>query len=264
MRRPVDGLALAVVSCMCVRILLPLVFVGCAVPEMVTVDMQTSEPGVDAAPADTIAADRPNRADVITLPLDRLPDVRLPDAVEPAGRLLLFDSFDDPSTLGRIWRVGKGTWRVDAGSLEGAAIAAEHHAAGVAHAIRTREITVQLRFQFNGANQVAICYDTVLAGMPEHVGCVWVTRRSIRIERATGYGPTTMSQLLDSRTISLQQGQWYTLVQEIVGTTMVARLDNGVEIRGSAPGLDAEKSLLKLHIGGETARFDDIKVWIRP
>jgi len=172
------------------------------------------------------------------------------------GELLWEDAF--PGTeLPKDWRKGDGEWVVEDGQLRGAELAADKHHAYASRKIASPDVVIQFSFKLDGAKWLGGFFDG-----KEHVAALQLAPDMIRIRRMSGMGPTTKSQEIDASKAKLGDGQWHTVVWEIVGDEMVACVDDRDMVLAQAPGLSMERLHLELNTGGgPSARFKDVKVW---
>ena len=62
-------------------------------------------------------------------------------------------------------------------------------------------------------------------------------------------------------TTPIKSGEWHTVVVEIRGSELLARLDGDKVAFGSDPAIDMEKTNYGLTVAGETVSFKNFRVW---
>jgi hypothetical protein len=166
-------------------------------------------------------------------------------------------------SLGKAFSKGKGAWEPVADGLRGHALPEEHHHATIGHKMAYHDATIELSFRYEGASLVGVWMNTTKNGQGEHVCRVAVQPDRLQLYTQTGMGPTTTNKVIGERPIRLEAGRTYTLRVSAKGQDLVAQLDGGEEVRGSAALTDVEKTTLTLGINGDGATFRSIRVWTR-
>jgi hypothetical protein len=95
----------------------------------------------------------------------------------------------------------------------------------------------------------------------EHVAQLTIQPDGFRIEKMTGFGPTTKNMVVDQKKMKFEPGTWHTMVWEIQGDEMVATVDDKEMVLAKAEGMTLVRSRVQLVSAGEWAWFDEIKVW---
>ena len=95
----------------------------------------------------------------------------------------------------------------------------------------------------------------------EHVAQLTIQPDSFRIEKMTGFGPTTKNMVVDQKKMKFEPGVWHTIVWEILGDEMVATIDDQEMVLAKVDGLVLARSRLQLVSSGDWAWYDEIKVW---
>jgi hypothetical protein len=170
------------------------------------------------------------------------------------GELVFADAFDAPVL--KDWTGNKGKWLLEDGRLKAAELAADMHHPARGRKVGYHDAVLQFSFRLQGAKWLGIGFDD-----KEHVCRAIVTPGSFRVQKTTGIGPTTKTVKLDERKKDFDPERWYTMVVEISGNEILARIDGDAVALGEAEGLDVDKLRIALISGGEWAWFDDVKLW---
>ncbi len=172
------------------------------------------------------------------------------------GKLLFADDFDKP--LGDAWRTAKGKWVVAGGAIQGSELKSDMHGAVTRHVMKLHDAVIQYSFKLEGARVTTFSLNDAKG----HCCRVLINRAgfSVRKDDHDHEGPDQAVNLQTVKT-PLQDGQWYTLVIELNGPEMLARLDGKQVGYGSHEAIDVEKTNFGLTVGGESASFKDLRVW---
>jgi hypothetical protein len=168
------------------------------------------------------------------------------------GELVFADGFDAL----KDWTGNKGKWVLEDGRLKAAEIAADMHHPARGRKAAYHDAVFQFSFRLQGAKWLGVGFDD-----KEHVCRAIVTPTSFRVQKTTGIGPTTKTVKLDERKKDFDPERWYTMVVEISGNEILARIDGDAVALGEAEGIDVDKLRIALISGGEWAWFDDVKLW---
>ena len=174
------------------------------------------------------------------------------------GKELLADDFAKPE-LDPRWKPAKGKWEVKEGVLRGTEVAADMHAATVRTDLPHGDAVYQFDFRFEpGGKAVHLS----LNGAPGHIGRVTITPGGFQLRKdASKKDPADKGVVLDSCKMTFEPGKWYTMVVEVSGPEMLARVDD----RHYALGGDAKLATAKTNFGfpasGDGVSLDNVKVW---
>ena len=83
---------------------------------------------------------------------------------------------------------------------------------------------------------------------------------SVRKDDHDKTGPDKAA-LLQMRKVAIEPGRWHTLLVEIQGPEMLARIDDETVALGSHEGLDVEKTNFGLIISGASVSLKDLVIW---
>lgn len=172
------------------------------------------------------------------------------------GKLLFSDDFDNP--LGKAWRTAKGKWEVAGGVIQGSELKSDMHGAVTRHAMTLHDAVIQYSFKLDGARATTFSINDAKG----HCCRVLINRAgfSVRKDDHDHDGPDRAVNLQTVKT-PLQDGQWHTLVIELHGPELLARLDGNQVGYGSYEAIDVDKTNFGLTVGGESASFKNLRVW---
>lgn len=178
------------------------------------------------------------------------------------GELLFRESFV-PGEWEKRWGRSGGSWQ--AGAWEGKDEAVqcrelpeEKHHTTLMTKVAVSDAIIQFSFKFVDCDQIFVGFDE-----KEHIARVFISRDKLRLTKTTGIGATTRSETIDEVPIKLVPGTWYTVVLELVGTEMLADIDEQWFAYGSLAGIEIPKTTCSLMTSGKTgvAWFDEVAVW---
>jgi hypothetical protein len=95
-----------------------------------------------------------------------------------------------------------------------------------------------------------------------HVGRVILSPKDFTVQRDKPNKKTdAKAAKLATKEAQLADGQWHTLLVEIVGGQMLATLDGKVTAFGEHAGLDTDKKDFGFTVAGSSLLVDDVRVW---
>jgi hypothetical protein len=188
------------------------------------------------------------------------------DAVQPVkeletlmcerGKLLLSDDFDKGP--GQVWRVAKGKWVVVNGATQSSEVESDNHGAVIRANLPLRNLVIQYAFMLEGAKTTTFSINDA-KGHNSRV-LVNATGFSARKDDHDHAGPDKAALLQTVKT-PIREGQWHTLVIEINGPELLARLDGEKVVYGSHTAIDVDKTNIGLTVGGQSVSFKNLRVW---
>ena len=173
------------------------------------------------------------------------------------GDLLLSEDFSQP-TLDAAWTVPKGKWEIVEGGLKGIELEQDHHAAVVRRSIDFESAIFQFSFRFDGGKAAHLSIN----GKQGHICRVTITPsgfslRKDKPNKRSDEKPALLAQV----PCSFKKGQWYTMLVELQGNAMLARIDDRTFAFGEASGLDPVRTNFGFPVSGDSVCFDDVKIW---
>jgi hypothetical protein len=177
------------------------------------------------------------------------------------GTLLWEENFPNGG-WSKEWSLYKGKFVVEKDKLKVGEIPSDGHMATMTRSFKESNIIIQFGFKFDGAKFFGIQLDDATNdAKKEHVAQLTLQPDGFRIEKMTGFGGTTRNQIVDQKKMKFDPGMWHTIVWELQGDEMVATVDDKEMALAKVDGMTLVRSRLQLIASGESAWFDDIKVW---
>jgi len=177
------------------------------------------------------------------------------------GPLLWEEAFAN-GAYSKEWNKYKGNYIVEKDQLKVAEVAGDGHLPTMTRNFKESNVIIQFGFKFEGAKWLGMQLDDATNdAKKEHVAQLTIQPDGFRIEKMTGFGPTTKNTVVDQKKMKFDPGAWHTLVWEIQGDEMVATVDDTTMAIAKADGMTLVRSRVQLVSSGEWAWYSDIKVW---
>ena len=172
------------------------------------------------------------------------------------GKLLFQDSLGQP--LARGWSINKGTWELADGAIRGSELAADKHAAVAVQRLAMRNVVIQYALKLDGARGTAL----ILNDAKGHICRVQITPQllTVRKDDHDRDGPDK-GAILQALKTPVAPGSWHTVLIEIQGSEMLARIDGSAVAYGTNDAIDQDKTLFGLVVLGDSASFKDLSIW---
>jgi hypothetical protein len=160
------------------------------------------------------------------------------------------------------WNLYKGKFVVEKDGLRVAEQASDGHMPTMTRNFKESNVILQFNFKFEGAKFLGIQLDDASNdAKKEHVAQLTILPDAFRIEKMTGFGPTTKNMVVDQKKMKFDPGTWHTIVWEIQGDEMLACVDDKEIAMAKADGMTLTRTRLQMIASGETAWFSAVKVW---
>ncbi len=182
------------------------------------------------------------------------------------GRLLLDEPFD-ADALPKGWNKNTGLLSVAGGVLHASEVAAEKHAGAFRKQLPLHDAAVQLDFRLEGATTFHVGFDPAPGTLKKkgHLFSVIITEQTWSItEHNDKADPKSKSVVHARAATAFPRGQWFTLLLEMKGNDVVARIDGHEPLRATAKDFHVKKPGLVFRVGGKPeleALVDNVKVW---
>jgi hypothetical protein len=177
------------------------------------------------------------------------------------GTLLWEEAFAN-GAYSKEWNKYKGNYIVEKDQLKVAEVAGDGHLPTMTRNFKESNVIIQFGFKFEGAKWLGMQLDDATNdAKKEHVAQLTIQPDGFRIEKMTGFGPTTKNTVVDQKKVKFDPGAWHTMVWEIQGDEMVATVDDTTMAIAKADGMTLVRSRVQLVSSGEWAWYSDIKVW---
>ena len=171
------------------------------------------------------------------------------------GKLIFEDGFAK-GEISKAWNKYKGNWQPDGDGLKVQELASDAHHPAMSHKLGAKDCIIQVTFKFDGAKWMGLSLDN-----KEHVARCMMTPTGFKVVKMSGIGPTTKGDTVDEKKFKFENGKWYTILWEVRGSEMIARIDDQTFAFGEMAGVETEKLRFELICGGEWAGWDDVKIW---
>lgn len=172
------------------------------------------------------------------------------------GKLLLSDSFETGPS--KAWRLAKGKWEAVDGATQGSELEADKHVAAMRTNQKVRNFVLQYSFKLDGSKGTTLSINDA-KGHNSRV-LINLNSFSVRKDDHDHAGPDKAEMLQTVRT-KIAPGKWHTLVVEINGPEMLARLDGELVAYGSHEAIDVDKTNFGLTVAGKSTSFKDLSLW---
>ena len=173
------------------------------------------------------------------------------------GALLLSDDFSS-AQIDPAWKVGKGKWSIEDGALKGIELADDKHAAVVRRRVAYHNAAFEFSFQLNGAKNTHLSLNSA-AG---HVCRVTIDKTGFVLRKdKTNAKSTDAAATLAKHSMAFEPGKWYTMRVEVRGAQLTAMIGDDHSATGSDPGIDVDKVDIGFPVAGDSAKFDNVRVW---
>jgi nicotinamidase-related amidase len=179
-----------------------------------------------------------------------------PTLMTVRGKLLFQSKLDQSLTAD--WKTAKGRWEVVDGAIRGSELPADKHAAVTRHAVQFRNAVIAYSFKLDGARATSLS----LNDSKGHVCRVLITPRSFSVRKDDhDHDGPDKAVVFQTRTIVVEPGRWHTLTVELLGSEMLARLDDETVVLGANDAIDRDKADFGLVVGGASASFKELRIW---
>jgi hypothetical protein len=171
------------------------------------------------------------------------------------GKVLVSEDLDQP--FGKDWFANKGKWEVVDGVMRAAELPSDEHAAVRRKPVKFTSAVVRFDFKFDGATMGSLSMNADKG----HVCRVRFSPDGFSIVKDADKKNNVKGTGLDSCKVALKPGVWYTMVVEMAGKDMVARLDGKDVAFGSNDALKTPKASVGFTVKGSTLSFKNLRVY---
>jgi hypothetical protein len=182
------------------------------------------------------------------------------------GRLLLEENFAGDA-VPKGWAKNFGALAVSGGALRAGQQASDKHAAAFRRPLPVRDCAIQVDFKFAGATTFHLGFDPAPGELKKkgHLFSLVVTPTEWSIlEHVDKADPKSKNAVRAKAAAGFPRDQWHTLLLEVKGETVVARVDGREALRASAKDFGVKKPGLVFRVmgqDGDAVLFDNLKVW---
>jgi hypothetical protein len=171
------------------------------------------------------------------------------------GKLLVSEDLNQP--FGKEWFGNPGKWEVIDGVTRGSERSDDMHAAVRRREVKFTSAVVQFQFRLEGAKALSLSMNAEKG----HVCRVRVAPDGFTVNRDKDKVKNEKPTVLDKRDVKIEPKVWHTLVVEMAGKDMVARLDGKDVAFGSHDGLVVPKASVGFTVQGESVSFKNLRVY---
>lgn len=172
------------------------------------------------------------------------------------GKVLFQEDFARP--LSPEWRSAKGKWEIADGALRGAERKVDMHGAVTRHALPYRNVVIQYSFKLDGTRQTSLSINDAKG----HCCRVVINPTGFTVQKDShDKNVTDKAAVLQRVETPIKPGEWHTVVVELLGKEMLARVDGGPVAYGANDTIDVDKANFGLTVAGEAASFKNLRVW---
>ena len=179
----------------------------------------------------------------------------LPTLMTQRGKLLFSEDFSQP--LSKDWVAGKGKWEIVDGAVRGNEVAADMHGAVKRHPLSFHNAVIQYSFKLDGNKTTSFSINAVKG----HACRVRIDSTSFSVNKDADKKAGTKGIVLDTITTPIKEGQWHTLVIEVLGKEMLATVDGKHTALGSHDALNVPFANFGLTVAGSSASFKNLRIW---
>jgi hypothetical protein len=173
------------------------------------------------------------------------------------GKPVIQETFDGPK-LGKSWVVNKGDFQIREGSLVGWEKKEDMHAAVLTLQKPFKNTAMRFSFKREGATGFNLSFNHPKG----HLFRILINEEGLSINKDKDKkDANSKAQVLGKAEGKFPNGQWHTLLVEVVGDKVAVRADNGAKIEASHPELAVEKTGYRFVTRGSSLLLDDVTVW---
>ncbi len=171
------------------------------------------------------------------------------------GKLILDAKLDSAPTA--PWKVAKGKWEPVDGVLRGSELEADKHGAVMRATQELSDFVVQVDVKFAGARTTTL----TINAKKDHMARVALTPTMVTVQRDDNDHEGPDKAIVFHRVkADLKPGEWHTVRIEMVGDTMLGKVDNIVGY-GSSELFTQTKTAPGVTVGGQSVEFRNFKIW---
>ena len=178
--------------------------------------------------------------------------------ISKKGSPLMSDDFSATGPLKAPWVMPKGKWEAVDGILQGSEIKADKHAAVLHYNKKNHNLIVQFDYELKGAQFLHLSFNHAKG----HLWRLMITDKEIRLQKDKNKkDPNSKAEVAAKAGFTTKPGQRHTVIVEIVGSQIVARIDDSITLKASNSAFDTEKPNIRFIVRGESVLIDNVKAW---
>ena len=187
-------------------------------------------------------------------------------ALGQRGKLLLEEKFAADSVPAG-WTRNTGDLDIHEGALRSRERAADKHVAAFRKPLPLQDCLIQVDVKLDGPTTFHLGFDPAPGELKKkgHLFSVIITPDQWSItEHVNKADPASKNQVLARAASKLPRSQWFTLVLEVKGNDVIARVDGQEPLRATAKDFHVKKPGLVFRVGGKgehAGSIDNLNVW---
>ncbi|HEY3899167.1 MAG TPA: family 16 glycoside hydrolase [Chthoniobacter sp.] len=172
------------------------------------------------------------------------------------GTLLLSDDLN--AAPSKEWRVAKGKWEAVDGAVQGEELPADKHPGVMRRQLKFQNAIFQYSFKLDGAKQTTLSINDE----KEHVCRVLIRPNGFTVQK-DDHDHDGPDKAVVFKTIAtpIKEGEWHTVVVEILGEEMLASIDGDKVGFGAHELIGTPKANFGLTVNGQKVSFKNLRVW---
>ena len=171
------------------------------------------------------------------------------------GKLLVDEPLNMP--LGKSWFAKPGKWEIVDGVLRGSERTEDMHGAVRRREVKFSSAVVEFSFKLDGARLTTLSMNAEKG----HVCRVKISADGFSVVRDADKVKAEKPVVLDKRDVKIAPKEWHTMVVEMSGKDILARLDGKETAFGTHDGLAALKASVGFTVQGESVSFKNLRVY---
>lgn len=169
---------------------------------------------------------------------------------------LLFESKLD-SAPAAPWKAAKGEWLATDGALRGSELPADKHGAVLRATQTLSDCIIQVEVKFDGAKSTTLSLNAV----KDHMARIALTPTTVTIQRDDNDHEGPDKAIIFHRVkAEMAPGEWHSVRMELVGDTLLGKVDSIVGYGSSALFTQA-KANPGVTVAGQSVQFRNFKIW---
>ncbi len=182
------------------------------------------------------------------------------------GKLVLEEKFDT-SAVPAGWTRNTGKISAADGTLRFSQLAADNHIGAFRKAVAVKDAIVQLDFKFAGATMFHLGFDPDKGELKKkgHLFALAITPSGWTLTENIDKADPKSKNVVHAKAVTeFKPGQWFTLMLEMKGDQVVARVEGKEPLKATAKDFHVKKPGLVFRAGGKDGQdvlIDNVKVW---
>ena len=157
---------------------------------------------------------------------------------------------------GAPWKSAKGLWEGVSGVMRGSEKPEDKHGAVTRLPNKLADFVIEYEFKFEGAKSTSLSINAV----KDHMARIAITPKSVTIQRDDNDHDGPDKAVVFARfPADLQPGIWHTVRMEMVGDTMLGKVDDLIAW-GSSDLFKQDRMAPGLTVGGQSVDFRNLKI----